>query len=64
MEREIFEAPYREYEVERILDEEGSMKKGNKRYLVKWKGYDESSWEPEALINAPDLITEFHARKI
>jgi len=63
IERAIFEAPSREYEVEKILDEEGSMKRGNKRYLIKWKGYDEHTWEPEALINAPDLITEFHTRK-
>jgi len=56
-------APTKEWEVESILDEIGSMKSGNKRYLVKWKGDYENSWEPEKLINAPDLITDFHTKK-
>ena len=59
----ILLAPSREYEVERILDEKGSMKDGNKEYFVKWKGNYDHTWEPEALINAPDLITEFHMKK-
>ena len=59
----ILLAPSREYEVERILDEKGSMKEGTKEYFVKWKGDYDFTWEPEALINAPDLITEFHMKK-
>ena len=56
-------APTKEWEVESILDEIGSVKSGNKRYLVKWKGYYENSWEPEKSANAPDLITDFHTKK-
>ena len=44
-----------EYEVEIILDKrvQGSKKKQAVEYLIKWKGYDEQTWEPEAnLTNA------------
>ena len=39
------------------------MKEGTKEYFVKWKGDYDLTWKPEALINAPDLITEFHMKK-
>ena len=32
------------YEFEKILDDQG--KDGEKKYLVKWKYYDETSWQP------------------
>ena len=47
-----------EYEVEKILD-----KKGNK-YLVKWKGYNDPTWEPRRnLTNAKEAIEEFEKGK-
>ncbi|KAJ2807890.1 hypothetical protein H4R21_000301 [Coemansia helicoidea] len=34
-----------------------------KEYLVKWLGYDESTWEPEGnLANASTLLAEFQKR--
>ena len=53
--------PSRQYEVDKIVRETGSFKCGTKRYLVRWKGDFDDTWEPEALLQAPDLITEFHA---
>ena len=47
-----------EYEVEKILD-----KKGNK-YLVKWKGYNDPTWEPRRnLTNAKEALEEFEKGK-
>jgi hypothetical protein len=51
-----------EYEVERIL--EHRKRKGQKEYFVKWKGWPDSynQWEPEEnLINAPDVLRDYHA---
>jgi hypothetical protein len=51
-----------EYEVEKIL--EHRTRKGQKEYLVKWKGWPESNnrWEPEEhLAGAPDVLREYHA---
>jgi transposase InsO family protein len=51
-----------EYEVEKIL--EHRMRKGQKEYFVKWKGWPESynGWEPEEhLEGAPDVLREYHA---
>ena len=53
-----------EWEVEQILDE---RKQGQtQQYLIRWKGYSSAhdSWEPSTGINAPDLIADFHKRKI
>lgn len=51
------------YEVDKILN---SRYIGNElQYLVRWVGYDqgEDSWEPaEFLEDAPEKVTEFHAR--
>ncbi|KAF7777779.1 hypothetical protein Agabi119p4_3851 [Agaricus bisporus var. burnettii] len=50
-----------EWEVEKILN--AKWFRGKKRYLVRWKGYtaEADSWEPEEnLVNAKELITEFH----
>ena len=47
-----------EYEVETILD-----KKEKYGYLVKWKGYDEPTWEPiENLSNASELVSAYDAQ--
>jgi hypothetical protein len=49
-----------EWEVERILRHRG---KKNKQYQVKWKGYEETSWEPEEnLKNAEDTIKDYWIR--
>jgi hypothetical protein len=34
------------YEVERVKDHKGNP--GSYQYLVKWKGYDEETWEPQS----------------
>lgn len=48
-----------EYEVEAILDSKSV--KGKTKYLIRWKGWDESddTWEPEDTLNCPDLIRAF-----
>jgi len=49
------------YEVEEILKRKGKGR--NVKYLVKWKGYDEteSTWEtPTSLKNAQELVDEFN----
>ena len=41
----------------------GSKKKWIVEFLVKWKGYDKPTWEPEEnLMNVPDLLLEFERR--
>src|SRR5579863_7846533 len=51
-----------EWEVEKILQEQ--IRCGKKQYLIRWKGYSEvhNSWEPEAYLNAPELLQAFHER--
>merc|ERR1719323_1098310 len=52
------EAAESEYEVEVVLDKR--MRKGKLEYFVKWKHYDETTWEPlKNLTNAEDLIVKF-----
>ena len=48
-----------EYSVEKIVDK--SDRFGQVRYLIKWKGYDESdnTWEPIDNLYCDDLIEEF-----
>ena len=47
------------YEVETILDSRVRRKK--LQYLVRWTGYDDTTWEPiENLDNCKDLLLEFH----
>lgn len=51
------------YLMERILGEEQTD--DGLRYLVKWMGYDETTWEPAAHVleaDGADLIAEFHHR--
>ena len=41
----------------------GSKKKPIVEFLVKWKGYDKPTWEPEEnLTNVPGLLLEFERR--
>lgn len=51
-----------EYEVEAIIDSRKS--KDRTKYLIRWKGYDESddTWEFEDTLNCPDLIKAFHKK--
>jgi transposase InsO family protein len=63
-----------DYEVEAILDSRMDMtqrdpgRRGRPRgvlqYLIKWKDYkegeDNPSWEPYTIVDAPDLIAQFH----
>ena len=48
------------YEVEEIIE---SRKAGRStQYLVKWKGYDEPTWEPQKNILDKNLIKDFQSR--
>jgi hypothetical protein len=48
------------YEVEKILD--SKLENGQRKYLVKWTGYDptENTWEPKSSFNSLKPITDFH----
>eukprot|EP00026_Physarum_polycephalum_P016166 Phypoly_transcript_17020.p1 GENE.Phypoly_transcript_17020~~Phypoly_transcript_17020.p1 ORF type:complete len:188 (+),score=51.15 Phypoly_transcript_17020:77-640(+) len=49
-----------EYEVEKILDRRPNKAiKGSYEYQLKWKGYDEPSWEPEESLSCPELLEAF-----
>ncbi|XP_029663832.1 chromobox protein homolog 3-like [Formica exsecta] len=52
-----------EYEVEKLLEVRAS--KGNRQFLVRWKGYGESAdtWENEKDLNCPQLIEKFLAKE-
>ena len=51
------------YEVEVVLDKR--IKKGKLEYFVKWKDYDETTWEPLAnLLNVKDLIDEYERKQV
>lgn len=51
------------YEVEEVLDTKTTTR-GQRQYLIKWKGYDhtENSWEPIKNLNCPGLLEQFHRR--
>ncbi|XP_046429747.1 heterochromatin protein 1 isoform X1 [Neodiprion pinetum] len=48
-----------EYEVLKIVGQRTI--KGRRQFLVRWKGYDEESWEQEKNLNCPQLIEEYLA---
>ena len=48
-----------EFEVEEILD--SKLVRQTLKYLVRWVGYDELTWEPSELLkNSPELVHYFH----
>ena len=51
------------FEIESILDKKFMISNDGKRrlyYLIKWKGYDETSWEPKTeLNNAKEMVKSF-----
>ena len=50
-----------EWEVEEILD--SKLVRKTLKYLVRWAGYDEITWEPaELLRNSPTLVRYFHRK--
>ena len=50
------------YEVEKILD--SRLENGQRKYLVKWTGYDptENTWEPRSSFNSLKPIKDFLRR--
>lgn len=54
-----------EYEVEQIVDKRVNKKTGATKFLIRWKGYDESSdtWENASDLNCPELIRKFNTQK-
>uniref|UniRef100_A0A914QN11 Chromo domain-containing protein n=1 Tax=Panagrolaimus davidi TaxID=227884 RepID=A0A914QN11_9BILA len=48
------------FNVEKVLNKKGKGK--NVKYLIKWEGFDETTWEPESNCNGcSELIQEFEA---
>jgi hypothetical protein len=53
-----------EYEVERILDEKPARGRGKRlRYLVKWRGYNKPTWEPEDALEDTVAYEDWCKRK-
>lgn len=55
------------HEVERILDERGTIAGGDKMYRIRWKGYgsEDDTWEAlDNLVHCSDAVTEFNLRKV
>ena len=52
-----------EYEVEKVLDKR--FRRGKVEYFVKWRHYNETTWEPPSnLTNVKDLIDDFENKKV
>ena len=55
-----------DFEVEAILDDEiyrpERTSRIRRRYLLKWKNYDEPTWEDEANLDCQALLTEYDER--
>lgn len=51
------------YEVETILDKRPGQFGGEPEYLIKWVGYEETTWEPAANVSK-DLVDEFEGQPV
>ena len=52
-----------EYEVEVVLDKR--VRRGKLEYFVKWKNFDETTWEPLAhLLNVKNLIDDYEKKQV
>jgi len=49
-----------EWQVQEVLD--SKLVRNRLRYLVKWEGYDETTWKPAESINKLRTVDEFHER--
>jgi len=49
---------YRACQVQEVLD--CKCVRNRLRYLVKWDGYDKTTWEPAESINEGKAVDEFH----
>lgn len=45
------------YEVEKLLKHRG--KKNNREFLVRWKGYNDHTWEKETNLSCPLILKEY-----
>ena len=45
------------FEVEEVVGKKRI--KGRWNYEIKWKGYEEATWEPKENLNCPQLVSEF-----
>jgi len=53
-----------EFEVECIKDDAGTISGKDKRYLIKWVGYDQETWEPlENLMSCAGLIETYELKR-
>jgi len=54
-------ADEREWEVEAVLNARGARGRRPFQFLVKWTGFDETTWEPAShLLHAPDVVQRFY----
>ena len=52
-----------DYEIEKILEKR--VHKGKLQYFVKWKNFDETTWEPLShLKDVRDMIDEFEKKQV
>ena len=49
------------WEVERIINHR--KRNGEMQYLTKWKGFDETTWEPESNFDTTEIIEEYWAAR-
>jgi transposase InsO family protein len=50
------------YVVEEVIDDKGTHGV-DKHYRIRWKGYADTTWEPEDNLNCPKLVQEYTRRK-
>ena len=63
----VQQSTMQEYEVERIIDDTGSRATGNKKYLIRWKGYGEEddTWEHiDNLVHCAGEVQDYELRQV